>query len=292
MNYKFTNRSKDSEKLLIILSGYKPDLWDKVFDRINKYTPNDFDVCVVTSGLENEQLKEIARQHCWSYLSTDINNLCYAQNVCISAHPKAEFIFKIDEDMFLTDETLNQMLFTYTHCLDLDVYVPSAVVPMINVNCTTYIDFLRRENLCQEFSDRFGKIKITNGLHHNQHILNNSEIAKFLWSNVNIDDFNSDLKHYSYYPVEYDVCATRFSIGLVMFPRSTWIEMGNFPVLLESDKDYERKGLGVDERELCKFAMSKAKPILIDRLSAVGHLAYGPQTKEMIQFFKERPELF
>lgn len=292
MNYKFTNRSKDNEKLLIILSGYKPDLWDKVFDRINKYTPLDFDVCIVTSGLENERLKEIARQHSWSYLSTDVNNLCYAQNVCISAHPKAEFIFKIDEDMFLTKHTLDHLLYTYQESLYHDIYVPSAIVPTINVNCTTYVNLLRLSGKTKDFEEKFGKVKVTNGLHHTQHILENPEVSKYMWENFNLDKTNDELRRLSYYEVNYDICATRFSIGLVMFPRSTWIEMGNFQVLLDSDKDYERKGLGVDERELCKFAMSKAKPILIDNTCLVGHLAYGPQTKDMIQFFKQRPELF
>ena len=36
--YKFEDRSKNSDTLCIILAGYKENLWDIVFDRIDKST--------------------------------------------------------------------------------------------------------------------------------------------------------------------------------------------------------------------------------------------------------------
>ena len=53
-NYIFIDRSKGSDKLCIILAGYKEPLWDEVFFRIEAAAPNDLDVCIMTSGLQNE----------------------------------------------------------------------------------------------------------------------------------------------------------------------------------------------------------------------------------------------
>lgn len=285
--YHFINRKKDYDKLLMVLSGYKHDIWDKVFNRLIKYIDEDIDVCIVTSGLENKQLMRLAEIQSWSYLSTDINNLCFAQNACIECHPKATHIFKMDEDIFVTKNVFTKLYEDFYDCTLHTDFIPSAIVPMINVNCTTYIEVLRRAGHLREFVDKFGDVKITNGLHHNRHILEDPNVAEFIWNNISIDDEELVDKEFCVWG-----CPTRFSIGLIMFPRSTWERMNGFDVLLDSEKDYERKGLGVDERELCKFAMSKAMPLMVDCRCLVGHLGYGPQTNYMIEYFKMHLEKF
>ena len=76
-SYNFIDRSKGSDKLCIILAGYKEALWDDVFSRIDLAAPADLDICIMTSGLENEQLKRIAVDRNWSYLSTEVNHLSF-----------------------------------------------------------------------------------------------------------------------------------------------------------------------------------------------------------------------
>ena len=66
--YEFIDRSKKSENLCIILAGYKEFLWKEVFERIEKFIPKDFDVCIVSPGMFNEKLVELCEKNSWSYL--------------------------------------------------------------------------------------------------------------------------------------------------------------------------------------------------------------------------------
>ena len=94
--YTFINRKKDSEKLCIILAGYKQFLWEDVFGRIEKYVPKDIDVCIVSSGLYSEELAKIAEKNDWSYLSVKQNKVSLAQNIAINLFEKATMIYKLD----------------------------------------------------------------------------------------------------------------------------------------------------------------------------------------------------
>ena len=57
--YKFVDRKKDKKNLCIIIAGYKKILWEDVFGRLEKFMPKDMDVCIVSSGLYNEELDKI-----------------------------------------------------------------------------------------------------------------------------------------------------------------------------------------------------------------------------------------
>ena len=81
--HNFVDRSKGSDKLCIVLAGYKPTLWEDVFDRIAAYLPADVDMCIMTSGLVNDELKALAAKYDWSYLSTSVNHLSVVHNIAI-----------------------------------------------------------------------------------------------------------------------------------------------------------------------------------------------------------------
>lgn len=281
----FENRSKERSKLLIILAGYKEAIWDTVFERLNKYIDYDIDVCVVTSGLLSVPLIDLCERNNWSYLSTEVNNLCLAQNLCISLFPTAEFIYKMDEDMFVTKGVFRSLFERYNYCVKHEFIQPSIVVPVINVNCVTYRLLLERFNLIEDFKHKTGfEPWLTDGLHHHKEILESPEVAKYMWTMFDIDEYED---------IPFAIkCPTRFSIGLMLMPRSTWEAMGKFPVDLDNPVNYKRIGLGEDEKALCVFAMKNAMPIMIDLHSLVGHLGYGPQTEEMLKFYEKNKHLF
>ena len=79
--YKFEDRSKNSDILCIILAGYKENLWDIVFDRIDKFSDEKMDICIVSSGLYSEKLSQIAKEKNWSYVSTKQNSVGLIQNM-------------------------------------------------------------------------------------------------------------------------------------------------------------------------------------------------------------------
>ncbi|MBQ9496837.1 MAG: hypothetical protein IJR52_04595, partial [Selenomonadaceae bacterium] len=98
--------------MLMILAGYKPFLFEDVFARVKSFTPKQFDVCILFSGLFDETLNKIAAENSWSYLSTAQNNIPFVQNLAIMLHAQAEFLFKMDEDIFITAGVFNTLLNT------------------------------------------------------------------------------------------------------------------------------------------------------------------------------------
>ena len=100
--YTFIDRKKDSDRLCIILAGYKQFLWEDVFGRLAKYAPKDIDICIVSSGIYSEELAKIAEKNKWSYLSVKQNKVSLVQNIAINLFNKANYIYKIDEDIFVT----------------------------------------------------------------------------------------------------------------------------------------------------------------------------------------------
>ena len=100
--YKFEDRSNNRDTLCIILAGYKEFTWDIVFNRINEFSEKNMDICIVSSGLYNDKLSKIAKKNGWSYLSTKRNSVAIAQNTVIKLFPNANYIYKLDEDIFIT----------------------------------------------------------------------------------------------------------------------------------------------------------------------------------------------
>ena len=88
--------------MCMILAGYKMFCADVIFDRIKKFVPKDVDVCILSSGKYSEELSELAKKNNWSYLSTKRNNVSLIQNIAIKLHKDAEYIYKLDEDVFVT----------------------------------------------------------------------------------------------------------------------------------------------------------------------------------------------
>lgn len=286
-NHTFIDRKKDYDKVLIILAGYKEEIWDITLERIHRFLPVGIDVCVVTSGLDNDELRTLCKRNEWSYLATKENCITLAQNIAIKYFPSAEWIYKIDEDMFITDNFFDNMLKTYEMAQS-DKYVPAFVAPLIPINGYGYVKILTELGLVDEWEKRFGKLVYTDALYHNKNILLSSDAAKFLWGESceelkSIDKLN---EHFCHSTAQYSICPFRFSIGAVLFKRKTWEDWGEFPVPSEGN------GLGLDETTMCYSSIQQAKAIIISNNCVVGHLGFGPQTKEMTKFYLANKKQF
>lgn len=290
MSHDFLIDNRKGKNVLVMcLVGYKPDLWDKVFERFIKYMDIDADVCLVSSGLSDKRLEMLAFGNKWSYMITQENNLCLAQNKCIKHFPNAEYIFKIDEDMFVTKGSFSKLLDEMQALEKWSDYVPGAIVPLININATCLPKLLQYTEKWKEYSDLFGKPYVSDGRTHHDEITFNAEISKWLWSNIDIDRASVG---WGGKASRSELCATRFSIGMVLFKRDVWENMGRFPYTPNDPVEYKRIGLGEDEKALCTYCMMRARPMFICNDVLVGHLSYGPTTKEMLKFFKKHQELF
>ena len=283
--YKFIDRKKDYSKMCIILAGYKPFLWDDVFDRISEYIPKDIDVCIVSSGLYSEELDEKARKNDWSYLSVKQNKVSLVQNIAINLFDKAEFIYKLDEDIFVTKNMFNKMFETYKDAESNSTYRVGFVAPMLPINGYAHIRVLQKTELLDTYEKKFGRAQ------HNWDpkgkFVVNPDIAKFMWGETeerlrDIDKLDSELADKE---MKYSICSIRFSIGAILFTRKLWENMGRFEVKIGSN-------MGLDETQLCNYLLEDSRAIFVSENTVAGHFSYGPQTAAMKEFYKNNREIF
>ena len=286
--YEFIDRSHGSDKLCMILAGYKEPLWDDVFDRLVAVLPNDIDVCIMTSGKHVPALIERAEKMGWSYLSTEMNQLSLVQNITIQNHPAAKWLYKIDEDMFLTEGFFEKTMATFERVRRESLYEPCFVSPLINVSCYGYIRMLEKLGLVDDFKARFGDdIKYTDGLYHHQWVLENPEVAKYMWGDTRpeLADIDALNERFSADGPSFSVCPLRYSIGAILFERKSWEEFQKFPV------DHGN-GLGADEERVCYHATFTGRAMVVDESCVAGHLGYGPQTATMIEYYKAHQDRY
>lgn len=281
----FDNRSKGHEKMCLILAGYKPFLYDAVFSRIKAYLPDDVDVCIASSGLFSEELSSICNQNDWSYLSTKENNVSLVENVVIKLHPQAQYIYKLDEDIFITENYFQRLFEAYNSAKEGD-YNPGVMTPLLLINGFTSLIILDKLGARSVFVDRFGSIKHEAGTETT--IEKSVDAARFLWGEdgviPSIDEMNR-----RFYSQKQKVtpCPIRFSIGAILFERTFWERMHYFDVV-RKDKNM----LGKDEAKLCEHCIIYSLPIMVSENIVVGHFSFGKQTEGMKEYFAKHPERF
>jgi len=283
--YGFIDNKKNSQNLLVILAGYKKPLWNNIFDRIAAFVPAEYDVCVVSSGIYSERLDCLCNLNNWSYLFTEENKITQALNIALNLHKKAEYIFKSDEDIFVTKGIFETMSAMYTNFKHLSRYEVGFVSPLIPVNVYGYVRILEILGMEDEWKKQFGEIKHSDGITHHLTVLNSSDAAKFFWNEEKLNNIDSLAEQLAKKPLSFSICPQRYSIGLVLFRREMWINMRFFPV-------GEGNNLGVDETHICKYCMIAGRAMVIAENALAGHLAYGPQTNEMLKFYESNKDIF
>lgn len=274
---KFVNRSKGQDKLLIVLAGYKSFLYSAVFGRIEKFIPDGIDVCIVSSGLYSQQLEDLCAKNDWSYLSTKENNVCLVQNVAINLHTSAKYIYKLDEDIFITQGYFDKMFGAYRHAQQGE-FTPGVIAPLIPINGYAHVKILQKLGLEQEYVSRFEPIKYMAG--SPRQIETNPQVAKFFWGEggfvPSIDEMNA---RFAQEPLQESACPIRFSIGAILFERSLWENMGYFTV------NRKKSQMGEDEVQLCSYCLTVSRPLMVSENVVVGHLSFGPQNQEMKEYY-------
>ncbi|MBP3503389.1 MAG: hypothetical protein J6K42_07985 [Clostridia bacterium] len=283
--YKFVNRKKDYNKMCIILAGYKPYLWDDIFERISKYIPKDIDVCIVSSGLYSEELSEIAKKNDWSYLSVKQNKVSLVQNIAINLFDKAELIYKLDEDIFVTKNMFTKMLETYKEVENNSTYRVGFVAPLLPINGYAHIKVLQKTGLLNAYEKKFGRAQYN--WNPKGKVVINPDIAKFMWGETeeklrDIDKLDDEFARQN---LKYSICAIRFSIGAILFSRELWENMGRFEVRMGNN-------MGLDEMQICNYVFADSRAIIVSENTIAGHFSYGPQNKVMKEFYKNNREIF
>ncbi len=269
--YDFTCRSKDSVNLLIVVAGYKQELWPSVFPRIEaavadfEKSGHILDVCVVSAAITDSSLGELCEKNQWSYLSTRSNKLALAQNYAIRTHPAAMCIYKLDEDMVIAESYFADMSRTWQHVVAPGVWNPGILCPLINVNGFTSRTFLERSGRLAAFEAEFGVVKCQC---MGQPVFDDAKAAIKLWEySLPFDSVAEAIRN-----TEHDVaaCPHRFSIGAFMMKREFWEEMGGFTV-------GSAGSLGMEEVDLSAYCMIRSRPILVANHIFCGHVGFGHQ---------------
>ena len=276
--YEFINRSKGKEKLLIVLAGYKQYLWDSVFSRIKKYADADMDICILTAGYANKELMALCEKEEWSYLHTKENKLALVQNFAIREHVNAKWIYKMDEDIFVTEDLFEELMDTYQMVENQKKYFIGFIAPVMNVNNYGYRRIMEYLDCIEEYQSMFDDARIGGG-----EIFVNPEAAEYMWNKtLPVNDFAKKLSNKE---EKYSICHHRYSIGCMLISRDVWNDMGGF-------KNAPEGVLGIDEEHLCQWCMDRCKAIIIAEKAYAGHFSYGPQTGYMKQIYEKRREEF
>ena len=282
--YLFDDRSKGFSKLLLVLAGYKNAFWDDVFARVQKFVPDDFDICIISSGVNDPALRKIAEKNNWSYLSCKRNNINLTQNTAISLFPKAETIVKMDEDIFLTKDSIANITRHFIQWKKDAEYEVGVVSPLINVNGYAYLRLLKKFNAVTAYEKQFGRPRYYGRI---QPIEEDYRAAEFMWGAEHhlptIDEMNKACLEDE---GEYTVIPVRLSIGCFVMDRNYWKKMNGFPVHRLAS-DFAR-----DEEAVNQNATILSQAMLMDESTVVGHLGFGNQTPKMTEFYHSNPELF
>lgn len=272
-SHTFIDRSKGSQRLLVLIAGYKSYLWPVTLKRVAKFVPSDIDVCIVSSGLYSAPLAELAMQYNWSYLSTKDNKVALVQNLAIAKHTEAKWIYKIDEDMFISENFFDLLLEGYLRVQEEGLYSPGFCSPLINLNGYSYISFLKSIGADDEYKAKFGELKhATGGIK----AYSDGEAAKWLWEKSL--PFDEVARFFASRPFEYSAVPHRFSIGAILLERELWEAIGGFTVPLRG------AGLGMDEEFLCKSCVNLSRVMIVIHNVFAGHFSFFPQEASMKEY--------
>lgn len=273
----FLNNSNNAETACFILAGYKEFTWEIVFKRIKLFCPKNIDVCIVSSGVYSNVLKKYAEANNWSYVSIKRNCVTLALNSAINLFKNAKKIFKLDEDIFITEGFFEELPIALEEAKK--DYNPAFAAPLIPINGYGYRKILEILNLQDYYFHRYEYPKISAGTF--MEIEKNPEVAKFFWGKTNevpkIDELNKIVKSRDS-QIKYSICPIRFSIGAIFLERELLEKYNYLPV---------KRGncMGLDEEFLCNLSTTDSKVIVVSERQVIGHLSFGNQNSYMKDYY-------
>lgn len=278
--YNFVDRSKGESTLVVVLAGYKQYLWCATLTNLHKHQPENVDICIVSSGMYSQALADLCEEHMWSYISVKRNSPGVAINKAIYLHPNADYIYKLDEDIFISSGFFENLKNGYDYSYKYSLLEPGFVAPVLNLNGVSYSVFLREFNLEAAYREKFGNIIIRCG---DLPIHNSPETAWWIWQHTL--PFEEKAEKLAENQMSYTICNTRFSIGAILFRREFINNIGGFK------SDWHSGVLGVDEDELCRDCISLSRPMYIINTVLAGHFSFYPQEQYMKQKLSEMSSL-
>lgn len=76
----------------------------------------------------------MARKNSWSYWATKLNSVTFVQNVAFALYENCHWVYKVDENIFVTEDSFEKMYLDYQKAARNKDFVPGISVPLIPVN--------------------------------------------------------------------------------------------------------------------------------------------------------------
>jgi hypothetical protein len=280
----FDDRRQGARTLVCIIAGYQPELWHASLSSFAAAL-HDVDVCVVTPGLAVDELRAQCTSRGWSYLGTATNDPSLAQNLCYRLHPDARMIVKVDEDIFLLPQTIVNLVRRYDAIRASGVN-PGYLAPIIPINGFGCRPLLEMLDLLEEFEERFGK---AGTVHSSEPIHDDPLAARWVWERT--APLAETARKLSSVPVRDLPCSVRLNLGIVVFERTFWEEIGQLPVRRR------RLVMGLsntdaDEEHICTQAVAASRPGIVTTAALAGHFGFPAQHDAMLSLLESKPHLF
>lgn len=290
-NYIFDNRSQNCENLLLIVAGFQEFYWDTVFGRVVKNCKQfeeTIDVCVCVPKGEGEGILNKIRYRCekngWSlvYLYDDL--LAQAQNTAIKLHPYAKWIYKIDEDIIISDNYFSKLKKGYNEAEKQLFAQIGFVTPLLNLNAACVHLFLESIGKLEEMYAKFGDVKIRFPNEIDDPIHRSEDFARWIW-NISLP-FNDVAQEIETINVNKIYQANvRLSIGAILITRDYWNKIGYFEVA--------RMGaMGVEEGQMNAYSFNFMQAIAIIGDTFAGHLGFFSQKNACRELFENNLQKF
>ncbi len=282
--YCIEGNIKNSKHLLYVLGGYKPYLWNDVFSRIRRFQIDDMDVCIVSSGKYCKGLSDICKQNDWVYISTSLNNVCVISNVIMRIFKDADYIFKLDEDIYIPKDYFYNMLDAYEKIKNNEPVEVGYICPSLPLGFYGMHDFLLKTDSLNDYEQRFGKHRI-GGSVLNPCFRSGEGVDEFIWEKIGVFDKCAEI--YQKDGLSYEACISRSGIAAILFKRQFWNNMGGLK---------RGRGIGVgdtgDEGQITAYCALHFQITYCVKNVLVGHFAFGGAENQVLKLKERHPEYF
>ncbi len=274
--HHFLDRSTGSDRLVMILAGWKEALWPATLARIARFAPAGpagLDVCLVCPGRRSDALDRWAANHGWSVLTTASRRPGLGLNLAVARHPQARWLFKLDEDIVIGEGFFDRLIAGHQRIEDEGSYRLGFLAPLLNLNGHGYVPFLRLVGQDRAFAERFqGLPRACGGIP----VFHDAAAARFIWEVSLPFDGTAELAQAR--PWEWSAIPHRFSIGAILVRRDRLLALGGFRRSLLGPI------LGHDEDRLCTACMIHSLIMACDHGVFAGHLGFAPQEAGLRDF--------
>ena len=282
-HFTFVDRQKGSKDLVLLVAGFQPYFWDIGLENIQIASSKidaDVCICIPKGGNDAGRLLEFANKFGWSVLWLKDDLLAQAQNDAIRLHSKAERIYKLDEDIMIGEDYFLDMQEAYRLSADSD-YDAGLIVPILNINLATMLDFVNSLGIREDFDACFGTKKIGDTFYWSS-----EDVASYLQQPVlqkGLSAVCDVIRKKNAGVIKPIPC--RYSIGAILFSRCVWEEMGGFEV-------HEVGALAMEEEQVNSWTQLHSKPIICAMNVFASHMGYFPTKGICKQLFEGCPSAF